>query len=83
MDVTLTDETPYRMSCRETEAVRETLADLLANGIIIESNSSYASLILLVNKKTGEFRLCVDYRILNRKAVKDAYLMPKVNELDR
>jgi hypothetical protein len=58
---------PYRLAHPEREAVRELVQDLLTNGIIRESQSSYSSPILLVKKKTGEYRMCVDYRVLNAK----------------
>lgn len=89
MDIHLTDDNPvtyrpYRLSFAERETVRHIVQDLLNNGIIQESTSPYSSPILLVKKKTGEYRMCVDFRELNAKTIKDWYPLPRVDEyLDR
>ena len=54
------------MSPVELKLVRETLKELLDKGWIVPSKSSFASPIILVKKKDGGIRLCVDYRTLNR-----------------
>ena len=54
--------------------------ELLAKGIIQESHSDYAAPIVLVKKKSGELRLCVDYRKLNRKVQKDSFPLPRIEE---
>lgn len=71
---------PYRLSHSEREKVRETIDDLLRNDIIQESTSSYSSPILMVKKKTGEQRLCVDFRALNNKTVKDRFPLPMIDD---
>lgn len=85
MHITLTDETPvvynpYRMSYKEREQLSSIVEDLLSHGIISESTSSYASPVILVNKKNGEKRLCIDYRALNRKTLKDKYPLPRIED---
>lgn len=72
---------PYRMSESEKVATREIVEDLLKNNIIRESNSPYASPVLLVDKPNGQKRLCVDYRLLNKITVKEKYPMPLVEDL--
>lgn len=72
---------PYRMSEFEKSATREIVDDLLKNDIIQESNSAYASPVLLVDKASGEKRMCVDYRSLNKVTVKEKYPMPLVEDL--
>lgn len=72
---------PYRMSESEKTVTRKMVEDLLDNGIIRDSNSSYASPALLVDKASGEKRLCVDYRALNKITVKEKYPMPVVDDL--
>ncbi|KAL0892669.1 hypothetical protein ABMA27_014390 [Loxostege sticticalis] len=57
---------PYRMSHSERGLVREMVQEMLDANIVRESSSPYASPIVLVKKKTGEKRLCVDYRALNQ-----------------
>ncbi|CAG9134612.1 unnamed protein product [Plutella xylostella] len=75
---------PYRLPFSERAKVREMVGNLLDNGIIQESQSAYASPIVLVRKKNNEYRMCVDYRALNRKTVKDSYPMPVIDDqLDR
>lgn len=75
---------PYRMPLVEKRILRDIIGDLLVNGIIRESTSSYASPILLVKKKTGDYRMCVDYRRLNAITVKDKYPLPLIDDqLDR
>lgn len=76
MTITLTKTTPTvhrfrQFSDKEREEVRMMVNELLKNGIIGESSLAYASRIVLVPKKTGENRLYVDYRDLNKITVKD------------
>ena len=54
--------------------------DLLEAGIIKESNSSYALLVVLVRKKDGRLLVCVDFHKLNTKTVRDAYPIPRIAE---
>lgn len=55
--------------------------DLLSKGIIRPSESEYASPIVIVKKKTGELRLCADYRNLNKITLKDNYPLPLIDDL--
>lgn len=71
---------PYRLSFAEKAVMREKIDDMLSNGIIRESSSNYASPIILVRKKNGDFRLCVDFRKLNSITVKDKYPLPIIEE---
>ncbi|KAG6452699.1 hypothetical protein O3G_MSEX007747 [Manduca sexta] len=71
---------PYRLSMPEKSIVRDKIDDLLKNNIIRESSSAYASPIILVRKKGGDYRLCVDYRKLNSMTVKDKYPLPVIEE---
>lgn len=71
---------PYRMSSAQQNIVKEIVDDLLINNIIRESDSEYSSPILLVRKKNGEQRLCVDYRKLNAVTVKDSHPLPRIDD---
>ena len=53
---------------------------MLDIGAIRPSNSPWCSVIVLVNKKTGELRFCIDLRKLNQRTVKEAYSLPRIDE---
>lgn len=72
---------PYRTSHSDRQIIREMVSELLENNIIRDSNSPYASPVLLVSKKNGEKRLCIDYRALNKITIKDKYPMPRIEDL--
>ena len=61
--------------------VKEYLENLLVSGWIQRSTSSYASPIVCVCKNDGGFRLCVDYRELNKKTIPDRQPIPKVQDI--
>lgn len=66
---------PYRLSLSERAEVKKIINDLLENQIIRESDSEFASPIIVVPKKNGDLRLCIDYRALNKKTYKNKYPM--------
>jgi len=61
--------------------VEKELQEMLAQGIIEPCTSEWAAPIVLVKKKNGSLRLCVDYRKLNSLSNIDAYPMPRIEEL--
>lgn len=69
-----------RIPPNQFEEVKEHLQVLMERGVIRPSQSDYASPIVLVCKKSGALRLCVDYRCLNAKTRKDAYPLPRIDE---
>jgi hypothetical protein len=71
----------YRMSSSELEALRKQLHELLEQGKIQPSKSPYGAPVLFVKKKSGELRLCVDYRALNKQTVRNTSQMPRQDEL--
>ena len=60
--------------------VRKCLDNWLKQGIIRPSKSPYASQVVIVRKKTGEIRLCVDFRKLNAISIRDSFPLPRVEE---
>ena len=61
--------------------VQAELKAMVEMGVIEESNSAWCSPIMLVGKKDGSIRFCVDYRKVNEVSRFDAYPMPRVDEL--
>lgn len=85
MEIKLTSTTPishrpYKLSVDEKSRVRDIVSDLLSKGIIRESQSDYASPIILVKKKDGSDRMCVDYRALNAVTVKERFPLPLIDD---
>lgn len=72
---------PYRMSTAELEELKKQLDKLLRNGFIKPSLSPYGAPVLFVRKKTGELRMCIDYRALNKITIKNSYGLPRIQEL--
>lgn len=84
-DIPLLDDIPVRQRYRrippsEYEVVKEHINQLLEAQIIRESSSPYGSPIVLVKKKDGSLRLCVDYSQLNSKTRKDPFPLPRIEE---
>lgn len=65
----------------EKQDIESQLKEMLAQGLIRPSTSPYSSPVLLVRKKEGAWRFCVDYRELNAITIKDRYSIPMVEEL--
>lgn len=83
--INLQDNTPFKHRARpihpqDIEAVRRHLRELLDAGVIRESESPFSSPIVVVKKKNGDIRLCIDFRKLNMQTIKDAYALPNLEE---
>jgi hypothetical protein len=72
---------PYRTAPVEHEEVKKTVDELLAKGYIRRSFSPWAFPILLVEKKDGAKRMCVDYRDLNAVTIKNKHPLPRIEDL--
>ena len=84
--IEMTDSTPFKQRHRRIlpsmfKEVRDHLQQLLSAGIIRKSKSPFSSNVVLVRKKNGDLRMCVDYRQLNNKTKKDAYALPRIEEI--
>ena len=69
-----------RYSAARREEERQLVEDMLAIGIIQESNSAWSSPTVLVKKKDGTTRFCIDYRQLNQATKVDAYPLPHIED---
>jgi len=83
MTIILKDEAPVyqrarRLSTSERERVNAQINEWIRDGIVQPSLSEYASPVVLAKKKDNSIRLCVDYRLLNKKIVKDRYPLPLI-----
>lgn len=77
-------QNPYRVAPKEREAIQRQVKTMLEDGVIRPSNSPWASPVVLVKKKDGSLRFCVDYRKLNQVTKKDVYPLPRIDDsLDR
>ncbi len=71
---------PYRTSVKENEVIKKEVNKMLSDGVIEPSSSPWSAPVVLVKKKDGKIRFCVDYRSLNDITVKDVYPLPLVND---
>ena len=84
--IKLTDPVPFKEAYRRIppqmyDEVKTHLQEMLDLGAIRPSNSPWASAIMLVRKKDGSLRFCIDLRKLNNRTVKDAYSLPRIESI--
>ena len=83
--IPVTDEVPIRLPHRRIppnvqSEVKDIIQKWITQKIIRPSSSAYASQCVLVRKKDGGLRICIDFRALNKKTRRDAYPLPRVEE---
>ncbi|XP_017428670.1 uncharacterized protein LOC108336715 [Vigna angularis] len=71
----------YRMALAELAELKKQIEDFLEKQFIRSNVSPWGALMLLVKKKDGSFRLCIDYRQLNTLTIKNKYSLPKIDDL--
>jgi hypothetical protein len=72
---------PYKYPHHQKAEIEKQVAELLSVGVIQPSMSAFSSPVILVKKKDQSWRMCVDYRALNKVTVPDKYPIPIVDEL--
>ena len=73
--------TPYKLAPPMQKVMRELLEPMLHNGIIKPTISDITYPVVLVKKKDGSFRFCVDFRRFNQRLVQDQYPLPLISDI--
>ena len=71
---------PYKPTISQKPIIEQQIADMLASDQIVPSNSPWSAPVILVGKKDGGSRFCVDYRGLNEVTIKDSYPLPNIQD---
>ena len=84
--IRLEDHAPFKERYRripphQLEEVKTELRNMLEVGVIKPSESPWTNAVVLVRKKGGALRLCIDFRKLNARTLKDAYALPRIDEV--
>ncbi|KAD3336672.1 hypothetical protein E3N88_32191 [Mikania micrantha] len=74
-------KSPYRLAPAEMQELSSQLQELLEKGFIRPSFSPWGAPVLFVKKKDGTFRMCIDYRELNKLTIKNRYPLPRIDDL--
>lgn len=84
--IELNDESSFkerfqRIPLYMLDEVREHIEQQLSAGIIRRAHSPFSSNVVLVRKKNGQLRICIDHRHLNSRTKKDNYALPRIDEI--
>ncbi|GJZ38399.1 putative reverse transcriptase domain-containing protein [Tanacetum coccineum] len=74
-------QAPYKLAPSEMQELSDQLQELVDRGFIRPSTSPWGAPVLFVKKKDGSFRMCIDYRELNKLTVKNRYPLPRIDDL--
>nr|GEZ62127.1 putative reverse transcriptase domain-containing protein [Tanacetum cinerariifolium] len=72
---------PYRLAPSKMKELAKQLQELSDKGFIRPSSSPWGAPVLFVKKKDGSFRMCIDYRELNKLTIKNRYPLPRIDDL--
>lgn len=72
---------PYRYSVTQKDAIEGLVEEMMQSGIVQYNTSPFSAPVVLVKKNDGTWRMCVDYRELNRRTIKDKFPIPIIEEL--
>ena len=72
---------PYRMAPAELKELKAQLQELVDGGFTRPSISPWGVPVLFVKKKDGTWRLCIDYRQLNKVTIRNKYPLPRIDDL--
>ncbi|GKB62656.1 putative reverse transcriptase domain-containing protein, partial [Tanacetum coccineum] len=72
---------PYRIAPSEIQELSDQLQELVDRGFIRPSTSPWGAPVLFVTKKDGSFRMCIDYRELNKLTLNNHYPLPRIDDL--
>lgn len=71
----------YRYQALQKDVIEKMTQELLDTGVIRSSKSAFAAPVVLVKKKDGTWRMCIDYRRLNEATIKNRFPIPLIDEL--
>ncbi|MCO5601422.1 hypothetical protein L7F22_055543 [Adiantum nelumboides] len=77
----LPNKPPYKVSQAQQEEITRKVNEVVEKEMVRPSSSPFCSPVLLVQKKDGTYRMCVDYRALNRITIKNRFHVPRVEDL--
>ncbi|GJX93804.1 putative reverse transcriptase domain-containing protein [Tanacetum coccineum] len=81
LEAMLVAKSPYRLAPMKMQELSNQLKELQDKGFIRPSSSPWGAHVLFVKKKEGSFRMCIDYRELNKLTIKNRYPLPRIDDL--
>ena len=67
--------------CAQQEEILAQVNELLEKRMTCTSSSPFCSPVLLVQKKDGSYRMCIDYPALNKNTIKNCFLVPQIKDI--
>lgn len=73
-------QAPNRVPPQKRAIIQQKVEEIKQQSIIVDSQSPFASPVVLIRKKNGDWRFCADCRALNQATIKDAYPLPRIDD---